>query len=98
MKTSSNRVPQNNLYIQSFSGRAARVRRERHNRLTPLNMFIALMVTFVAVAAMQAFQLNDLLSDAKDVGRDLAVLSAEQEVILNSYISQTNHLSGNVLN
>lgn len=94
MRVSSNQISRNNISTRVPFG--ARAQTRRRAGLTPGGIFMALLITFVAVAAMQALQLNSLLSTAKTVGQDIVELRAEQKIILSSYSSYKDRLAANI--
>lgn len=50
-----------------------------------INIFAFILVVFVAIASIQAFQLSHLISEARDIGKDVSSIHMNQEFLLERY-------------
>lgn len=57
------------------------------------NILVFVLVVFVAIAARQAFELNNMLSETKALNKDIGRIRAGQEILLKQYASYDNNLS-----
>lgn len=84
-----NNMPDANIRDKSHAAQSISSR----NLSIKSNILVFVLVLFVAIAARQAFELSNMLSEAKVLNKDIGGIRAGQEVLLKQYASYNNNLS-----
>lgn len=55
------------------------------------NLFIFVLVVFIAIAARQALELNNMLSETKALSKEISGIRTGQEILLKQYAYKSNN-------